>query len=252
MANRSILPKMIFAVSLLTVTAELPETLASIRTDRLSPQQVRVWNSIREIVFAKDGANRLLHPRLQELWQSAEGSGHLIFVELGEHAKGASSKAGEMVLEKVDQGGGQHIISVRLFLSTINRAFAVKSLPCGADQFEPFAGLSRKARYAEVLGHELAHVERVLADPNYLRRYTELDRELSSYCSGRNIRKGQELDQEEQKHLERIDILVDEIERPVVAAEAEIWLELVTMEAQAGLRSAGIQHHTHHSRRIRS
>jgi hypothetical protein len=230
MANRSILPKMILAVSLLTVTAELPETLAAIRTDRLSPQQVRVWNSIREIVFAKDGANRLLHPRLQELWQSAEGSGHLIFVELDKHAKDAPSKAGEMVLEKVDQGGGQHIVSVRLFLSTINRAFAAKSLPRGAEQFEPLAGLSRRARYAEVLGHELAHVERVLADPNYLRLYTELDRELSSYGSGRNIRKGQYLDRDEQEQLVRIDILVDEIERPVLAAEAEIWRELVNRE----------------------
>ncbi len=227
MAHRSILSKLIFVVSLLTVTPEIPETLAAIRTDRLSPQQVRVWNSIREIVFAKDGANRLLHPRLQELWQSAEGSGHLIFVELGKHAKNAPSKAGEMVLEKVDQGGGQHIISVRLFLSTINRASAAKSVPRGADQFKPLAGLSRKARYAEVLGHELAHVERVLADPNYLRLYTELDKELSSYCSGRNLRKGRNLDQEEQKQLERIDILVDEIERPVVAVEVGIWRELV-------------------------
>ncbi len=127
MAHRSILSRMIFAVSLLTVTPEIPETLAAIRTDRLSPHQVRVWNLIREIVFVKNGANRLLHRRLQELWQSAEGSGHLIFVELGKHAKNAPSKTGEMVLEKVDHGGDKHIVSVRLFLSTINRAFAVNS-----------------------------------------------------------------------------------------------------------------------------
>jgi hypothetical protein len=230
MANRSILPKMILAVSLLTVTAELPETLAAIRTDRLSPQQVRVWNSIREIVFARDGANRSRHPKLQELWQSAEARADLIFVELGKCAKDATSKAGEMVLDRGDRGGGQHILCVRLFLSTINRASAVRRPPRGVEQFEPFAGLGRKARYAEVLGHELAHVERVLTDPNYLRLYTELDRELSSYGSGRNIRKGQYLDQDEQKQLVRIDILVDEIERPVLAAEAEIWRELVNRE----------------------
>lgn len=201
-------------------------TPGAIRTDRLSPKQLREWNSIREIVFAKDRANRLLHPKLHGLWQSVEGSGHIIFVELRKREERATTKAGDMVIEKVDPAGGQHIVNVRLFLSTINRAFAEKKLPRGAAQFEPFAGLSRKARYAEVLGHELAHIDRVFADPNYLRLYTELDGRLSSYGSRRNIRKGQDLDQEERKQLERIDLLVNEIERPAMVAEAEIWHEL--------------------------
>ncbi len=207
----------------------LPDTSGGIRTDRLSQKQLRVWNSIREIVFAKDRANRLLHPRLHGLWQSAERSGHLIFVELDKCVGNSSTKAGDMVIDKVDPAGRQHVVSVRLFLSTINRAFAEKGLP---EQFEPFAGLNRKARYAEVLGHELAHIERLLRDPNYLRLYTELGRELSSFCSRRNVRKGQDLDQEEQKRLERIDMLVNEMERPVVAAEAEIWRELAASEGR--------------------
>jgi len=207
----------------------VPDTRGGIRTDRLSHKQLRVWNSIREIVFAKDHANRLLHRRLHGLWQSAERSGHLIFVELDKCAEDSSTRAGDMVIDKVDPAGRQHVVSVRLFLSTINRAFAGKGLP---EQFEPFAGLNRKARYAEVLGHELAHIERLFRDPNYLRLYMELDRELSSYCTRRNIRKGQDLDQEEQKRLGRIDILVNEMERPVVAAEAEIWRELVASEGR--------------------
>ena len=44
-----------------------PITPGGIRTDRLSPKQLREWNSIREIVFAKDRANRLLHPGLHSL-----------------------------------------------------------------------------------------------------------------------------------------------------------------------------------------
>jgi hypothetical protein len=241
MAHRPILSRMIFAASLLTAHPEIPKTLAAIRTDRLSPQQIRMWNSIREIVFAKDGANRLQHPRLQQMWQSAEGSGHQIFVELGRHAKDAPSKAGEMVLEKVDHSGGQHIVSIRLFLTTINRAPAAKKRSRGAEQFVPFAGLSRTARYAEVLGHELAHVERVLADPNYLRLYVDLDRELNSYCSSRSIRKGRDLDQEEQELLERIDFLVDEVEQPVMAAEAEVWRELALSEGgRMGVHATGL------------
>jgi hypothetical protein len=48
-----------------------------------------------------------------------------------------------------------------------------------------------------------------------------------SYCSRRNNQNGQDWDQEAQKQLERIDVLVNEIEKPAVAAEAEIWRELV-------------------------
>jgi hypothetical protein len=217
---------MIVTVSLLAMTPGIPKTMAAIRIDRLSSKQVRLWNSIREVVFAKDGAGRLLHPRLEERWQSVEASGHLIFIEMVERSKGSSSKAGEMILERIDPGGGQHIISIRLFLPAINHAFAARRRPGGAAPFQPLAGLSREARYAEVLGHELAHVERAVADPDYRRLYIELDRELNSYSARRRIRKGWYLDPEEQETLGRIEILVDEIERPVLAAEAEIWHEL--------------------------
>lgn len=223
MANRSILWKTALAVSLLTVIPNIHTAQAAIRTDRLSPRQLRVWNSIREIVFAKDRANRLLHPRLYGLWQSAESSGYLIFVGLDKPAENASSTAGDMVIEEVYPGGGQHIVSVRLFLSTINQAFAPRSV----ERFAPFAGLSRKARYAEVLGHELAHVETILGDPDYLSLYTVLDKEMISYCSKRKSQNGQDWDQDAQRQLERIDFLVKEIEKPAVAAEAEIWRELV-------------------------
>ncbi len=181
-------------------------------------------------MFARDGADRLLHPRLHELWQSMESSSHLIFIEIGKQAKNASTKAGEMIIERVDPSGGQHTVNVQLFLSTVDRAFAEKRLPQGAEPFWPFAELFGSSRYAEVLGHELAHVERVFADPNYLRLYMEIDRELSSYCSRRKIRKGQVLDQEEQKHLQRIDFSVNEVEKPAAAAEAEIWRELIASE----------------------
>jgi hypothetical protein len=226
MANRSIFWRTTLAVLLLTVTSNLPAARAAIRTDRLSPRQARVWNSIREIVFAENSSNQLLHPGLHGLLQSMESSNHLIFIEIGKQAKNASTKAGEMVIEKVDPIGNQHIITVQLFLSTINRASTGKGLPRGAEQFSPMAGLVGSSRYAEVLGHELAHVERVLRDPEYLRLYIELDKELASYCSALNGRYSQGLDQEAQIHLQRIDSLVDKIEKPVVAAEAEIWREL--------------------------
>lgn len=225
MANRSILSRVIF-VSLLTVVPNIRTASAAIRTDRLSHRQLRVWNSIREVVCAKDGSGRLLHPRLNQLWNYVENSGHLIFIELPKQAENSTTKAGDMAIEKVDPLGGQQIIVVRLFLSTIDRAFVEMGEPLNAEQFAPFAGLSRNARYAEVLGHELAHVERVLADPAYMGLYTELDRELSSYFSNRTKWNGRNSNQETQKHLEKIELLENEVEKPAVAAEAEIWSEL--------------------------
>ena len=230
MANRSILSRMIFTVSLVTVIPNIHTASAAISTDRLSPGQLRVWNSIRDVVFAKDGSGRLLHARLHELWHSVESSGHLIFIELPKQAENSTTKAGDMAIEKVDPLGDQHIIVVRLFLSTINRAYAEKEHPLDAEQFAPLAGLSRNARYAEVLGHELAHVERLLADPDYRSLYAELDRELSSYFSSRNNQTAGNSNQEAQRHLERIELLENEVERPAVAAEAQIWRELIAGE----------------------
>src|SRR5213593_216737 len=62
-------------------TVEMP---SGIRTDRLSPRQLRVWRAIEAIVFAKDGSGRLSHPKLHSLWQWAETSGHVIYVQLVE------------------------------------------------------------------------------------------------------------------------------------------------------------------------
>ena len=129
MANRSILSRMIFTVSLLTVIPNKHVAWAAIRTDRLSPGQLRVWNSIRDVVFSKDGSGRLLYPRLHELWQSTDSSRHLIFIELGKEAENSSTKAGDTAIQEVDPGSGHHIITVRLFLSTINRAFAKEGTP---------------------------------------------------------------------------------------------------------------------------
>ncbi len=39
-----------------------------IRTDRLSRKQLKTWQSIREIVFAKDASGTFKHPKLRKFW----------------------------------------------------------------------------------------------------------------------------------------------------------------------------------------
>ncbi len=197
-----------------------------IRTDRLSPRQLRAWNAIREIAFARDRLGRLLHPRLGELWQSVETSGHQVFIEFPGGVKMLSSKAGEFAIEKLDPSGRPHVVKIMLFLSTIDRAFAGKDVPRSAS-FAPLAGLGRKARYAEILGHELSHVAALFSDPGYLRLLTERDREVSELSVLRSGLNDSTSVQEIQKHAERVELLVRELEKSAVAAEVEIWHELL-------------------------
>jgi hypothetical protein len=194
---------------------------SGIRTDRLSPKQLRTWQSIRNIVSAEDRSGRPLHPRLYELWRSAQQSGHLIFIELVTGGQWTAYSAGEFVVEKLDPEGRQHILALRLFLSTIDRAstnFAAAGRP---DGFIPFQGLHGKARYAEVLGHELAHIVAMFNDSEYLRLQIEAHKVRDAFLLARHSMSKEAVDQKESMIR-----LTREAEKPAEAAEAEIWREL--------------------------
>lgn len=184
-----------------------------IRTDRLSAKHLHVWNSVREIVIAKDRAGRLLHPRLYELWQAVEKSGHQVFIEFPGGVKKSSCKAGEFVIEKLDPSGRPHVVSIMLFLPTIDRAFAGKDVP-GSASFAPFAGLGRKERYVETLGHEMAHGAALFRDPGYLRLITERDREVGELSVLRSRLNDPTSDQEMQKRAEKLRLIVRELKSP--------------------------------------
>ena len=93
--------------------------------------------------------------------------------------------------------------------------------------FIPFRGLGKKERYAELLGHELAHAVWHLADTERARLAERLQAEteermqmvLGAGAGG----PGGEL----QEQVKELDRLGRELEGPAEAAEVAIWKELV-------------------------
>ena len=200
---------------------------SAFRTDRLSARQMRLWNAIGRVVAARDPHGRPLHPTLDRLWRTVEQSGHLVFIELITDKERSSNVAGETVVEKLDPTGRMHSIRVRLFIPTIDRAYAGEQAPQEGMAFVPFAGLRHETRYAKVLGHELAHIEKMFRDPDYLRLVQEICTEQSAIAAGVG-RDGERLSMTVlQERSDRIWPLVLESEKPALAAEAEIYRELL-------------------------
>ena len=115
----------------------------------------------------------------------------------------------KLPLEVPPESTQKAVVLVRLNLGMIDRALASERSR-RADDFIPFAGLSKKQRYAEVLGHELAHVVRLLTRPDYLSLYQER----------------QALADRRSQDVQCIGRLTSSIEKPAEAAEIEIWREL--------------------------
>lgn len=197
------------------------------RTDRLSKREIRIWNAIRRIVLAADARGCPAHPTLYGLWYTVEQSGHSVFVELITDEKKCSNQAGECSLETLDPAGRRHQIRLRLFIPTIDRAYAGEQPPQEGLIFIPFSGLSREERYAKVLGHELAHIGLAARDPDYLRLLQEICAEQADIAAGIGMDGRQLSAVALRARWDRVWPLVLESDRPAIAAEAEIYRELL-------------------------
>ena len=142
----------------------LPATAASnsamaptgIRTDRLTPRQLRTWRAIEGIALAKDASGQVANPRLYGFWQWAETSGYVIHVEFRDPKARGDREAGRFMIERSDPDGRAQTALIWLCLPIIDETLVKNRIP-GTDGFIRFEGLGRKERYAEILGHELAH-----------------------------------------------------------------------------------------------
>ncbi len=209
------------------VPSHVTSSPVGFRTDRLSSRQIRIWDSICTIVLAVDARGRPTYPTLYGLWRSVELSGLTVLVELITDKKKCSNQAGECAFETLDPAGRMYQIRLRLFIPTIDRAYAGEQRPQEGIVFVPFSGLSREERYAKVLGHELAHIDRAVGDPDYLRLLREICTEQTAIAAGVGA---------DGKPLSTADLrarwnliwpLVLESDRPAIAAEAEIYRELL-------------------------
>jgi hypothetical protein len=185
-----------------------PGETTGIQTDRLTKSQLKAWASILEVVLAKDGEGRPVCPTLHELYHQADTGSYEVQIEISTQ-RATLCAAGVCRIELRSEGVPKEVILIRLNLGMIDRAVA-SELTRRADGFIPFAGLTKKQRYAEVLGHELAHVVRLLTDLRYRGLYRER----------------QALADTGSEDIQAIRRLTRLIEQTAEAAEVEIWSEL--------------------------
>jgi hypothetical protein len=203
-----------------------PGAPGGIRSDRLAGHALARWRSIVAIVMAEDASGRPLHPALRALWDAVDASGPAVFVELPEPKGRRAYIVGGFAITNVDPEGRAFEGVLVLNLPAIDRA---ASGPGAARKngFVPFAGLGKKERYAEVLGHELAHAAWSFADAEKTRLTLTLPGEVAQASrfvlaaqregdSGEGVERARELER-----------LSREVEEPAEAAEAVVWAELL-------------------------
>ncbi|MGE0131536.1 MAG: hypothetical protein AB7U82_25935 [Blastocatellales bacterium] len=202
---------------------------AGIITDRLTGKKdMRRWKTIERIVFAEDGEGQPLHPTLRGLWQRLERSGHAIHIEMRGTGRALSNTAGAFYIEQLDPEGLRHVAVIRLYPETIDRAYVG---PNGArhEGFIPFLGLKKEERYAEVLGHEMAHALHILSDLARARMVEELVQQTNESFLSYGRRNGYaNIEPEMRQRLDRRDAFLKELEEPAEAAESLIWREIAS------------------------
>jgi hypothetical protein len=197
-------------------------TSGGLRTDRLSRKHLKAWKKIVETVMAEDRDAQPLHPTLRRLWEAVDLSGHVVYVEMPDR-KG-SYIAGRFAITRVDPEGKTHEGILIMNLRVIDQ-LSTGPAAARAGGFIPFHGLGKNERYAELLGHELAHAVWTLADPERARLVMPLQSETEQVMRrvvGTAPGSGDELG-ERVSELERLSRMLEE---PAEAAEAAVWKEL--------------------------
>jgi len=177
--------------------------------------------------LAEDIEGQPLHPTLRDLWDRLERSGHVIYIEMGSSGRAISNIAGLFHIERLDPDGRRHVAVIRLYPETIDRAY-VGPTSDGPEGFIPFQGLSKQERYAEALGHELAHAVHILSDPARARMVKEVVQDTNESFLSYGRRYGYEnVGLEMRRRLSLRDALLKELEEPADAAEMLVWREIL-------------------------
>jgi hypothetical protein len=202
-------------------------TVTNIITDRLTGKDLRRWEAIKRVVLAEDIEGQPLHPTLRDLWDRLERSGHVIYIEMRGTGRAVSNIAGLFHIERLDPEGLKHVAVIRLYPETIDRAYVGPSVD-GPEGFIPFQGLSKEERYAEALGHELAHAVDILSDPARARMVKEVVQETNESFLSYGRHYGYEnVGPEMRRRLSLRDALLKELEEPADAAEMLVWREIL-------------------------
>lgn len=198
-------------------------------TDRLSASEQEKWKAIEQIVFAENKDKQPLHPTLRNLWQWIETSGHTVFIEIIKLPSVNNCTAGLFTVERFDPLGEHHIAVIKLNLTSINLAYVGPEAkkPNG---FIPFKGLGKEERYAEVLGHELAHAVHILTNLERARLVEDLVQQTNQLLLARFSKKfrGHRMTAAElSRRISRRDELLKLLEEQAEEIEKVVWQELV-------------------------
>ena len=133
--------------------------------------------------------------------------------------------AGRFEITKVDPAGKTHEGILIMNLRAIDKV-STGPAAARAGGFIPFKGLGKTERYAELLGHELAHAVWHLADVERARLAERLQGETENWMQGVLVARARGHGQELQERAEELARLGKEMEEPAEVAEVAIWEEL--------------------------
>jgi hypothetical protein len=156
---------------------------AGFRLERLSKGHTRLWRAIEQVVVASNPSGEPRSPTLRRLWEWVRASSHVLYVEMVSPSKVAAGVVGVFRVERVDPAGQSHVAVIRLCPWNIRYAKAGLG-PNAVSSFIRFQGLTEVERYAEVLGHELAHAKYFLENPERLAELVAAQREIAAFLSG--------------------------------------------------------------------
>jgi hypothetical protein len=201
---------------------------SGIITTRLSRKDMQRWHAIKRIVFAEDARGQPLHPTLRDLWDKIDNSGHAVYLEMRSSTHSISTIAGSFRIERFDPQGIRHVAVIMLNPASIDNAY-VGTDGARPNGFIPFQGLSKEERYAEVLGHELAHAIYILSDLTRTRMVEELIHQTNRLFLSQIREYGYRSIKPEMRYrIVRRDILLEELEEQAEAVEELVWRELIS------------------------
>jgi hypothetical protein len=202
-----------------------------LRIERLTPKEQVRWNNIESLVFAQSNDGQWLHQTLINLWQWIETSGHVVYIELNRSDNVLTSTAGQFRIERLDPRGDRHVGVITLNLSNIDAAYT------GADAmrsigFIPFDKLKHDERYAEVLGHEMAHAADILTSLDRVAKVEEFVQKTNELLMHhRSLKPTEQITRDLMNRLDRRDELLKNLEAAADRTEAVVWRELVASKA---------------------
>jgi hypothetical protein len=195
--------------------------------NRLSDKELEQWRAIERLVFEEDNERQPLHPTLRLLWEWIDTSGHEVYIEVIRMNRVTTCTAGNFSIENFDPTGERHVAVIKLNLPNIDHAY-VGPRASRANGFIPFTDLNKEERYAEVLGHEMAHAVHILTSLERTKKvidYVEHTNEilLTQYSRQKTGPLAPELKQ----RLSKRDALLKELEAKAEEMEHVVWKELI-------------------------